>query len=197
MPDSIKRLLVDDWEFVTKDMTLVPVPHLHPVSQILNDYISSQAPKRRQGSAEADVLEEVVQGVREYFDKSLGRILLYRFERQQWFENSTAMNKDPSDPAAVRSTTIPGSRGEGEQTRHINIAGKSPSEVYGPEHLARLFVSMPELIAQTNMDQQSVNRLREELHTLTAWLGKHSRKYFAEAYIDPGEDYKNKAKGAA
>jgi hypothetical protein len=45
-------------------------------------------------------------------------------------------------------------------------------------------VSIPELIAQTNMDQQSVGRLREELIKLTMWLAstENIRKYFSTPY---------------
>lgn len=196
LPDNLKRMLVDDWEFITKDMNLVPVPHEHPVSEILQEYMSHASPKRRDGSAEADILEEVVQGIREYFDKSLGRILLYRYERQQWHELATAASRDPSDAAAVVTTTVPGVDGGDERTFETNVAGKEPCEMYGAEHLARLFVSMPELIAQTSMDSQSVARLKEEMSLLTKWLAKNSAKYFSAAYHNPGEAYKVKARGA-
>lgn len=76
------------------------------------------------------------------------------------------------------------------------IVGKTPSEIYGAEHLCRLFVSMPELIAQTNMDAQSVNRLREELAKMTQWLGKNVDTYFAKEYMNAGQEYTAKASGA-
>ena len=41
---------------------------------------------------------------------------------------------------------------------------------------------MPELTAQTNMDQAAVTRLREELTKFTTWLSKHSEKYFVAKY---------------
>lgn len=181
LPDILKGLLVDDWENITKQLQLVPLPHPHPVTSILADYSAAESPKRRPGSADADVLEEVVQGVREYFDKSLGRILLYRFERQQWLEVHERMAKEDVAMAPA----------DGEE----DLAGKTPSEVYGAEHLCRLFVSMPELIAQTNMDPQSVGRLREELAKMTQWLGKSAPKYFTKSYEDPGSEYMEKAKG--
>lgn len=78
MPDHLKALLVDDWENVTKNQQLVPLPHAHPVDDILNDYLANERPKREEGSASMDILEEVTAGLREYFDKCLGRILLYR-----------------------------------------------------------------------------------------------------------------------
>ena len=57
-------------------------------------------------------------------------------------------------------------------------------------------VTLPELIAQTNMDHQSVNRLREELSKLTNWLGKNVTQYFVSEYETPGQDYVEKARGA-
>jgi len=77
-PDHIKAILVDDWENVTKNQQLVPLPAAHPVNEILNDFLEFEKPKRMPGSAEADILEEVIAGLREYFEKCLGRILLYR-----------------------------------------------------------------------------------------------------------------------
>lgn len=55
-------------------------------------------------------------------------------------------------------------------------------------------VSLPELIAQTNMDHQSVNRLREELSKLTNWLGRNAINYFVNEYETPGQEYTEKAK---
>lgn len=78
IPDHIKAMLVDDWENITKNNQLVPLPHPHPVDDILSDYLNYERPNREDGSANMDILEEVVAGLREYFEKSLSRILLYR-----------------------------------------------------------------------------------------------------------------------
>ena len=127
-PDNLKSLLVDDWENVTKNLLLVPLPSKTPVTLILDTYFDEEKGKRRLGSAEADLLEEVVAGVKEYFDKCLGRILLYRFEREQFFE--------------VRSLWEGAVGGEWE--------GKGPGDVYGAEHLARLFGKCLVLLAFHN-----------------------------------------------
>jgi MRG len=78
IPDHLKAILVDDWENVTKNQQLVPLPSAHPVNSILADYLTFEKPKRIPGSAQADILEEIVAGLKEYFEKCLGRILLYR-----------------------------------------------------------------------------------------------------------------------
>jgi len=61
--------------------------------------------------------------------------------------------------------------------------------------IQRRLVSMPELIAQTNMDHQSVNRLREELSKLTTWLGKNSSRFFTSEYENASQEYIEKARG--
>lgn len=45
------------------------------------------------------------------------------------------------------------------------------------------------------MDQQSVNRLRDELAKLTAWLGKNMVKYFVSEYETPNSEYSEKVRG--
>jgi mortality factor 4-like protein 1 len=59
-------------------------------------------------------------------------------------------------------------------------------------------VSMPELIAQTNMDYQAVNRLREELSQMTTWLAKDTQvnTFFASVYESPGQTYIDKVKSS-
>jgi len=149
--------------------------------------------------------------VREYFDKSLGRILLYRFERQQWLEvrgkmladsetnghAATVIDSDGDVDVDVDDENNGNGAGDSQTVSDSKraLAGKTPSQIYGAEHLCRLFVSMPELIAQTNMDAQSVTRLREELVKMTSWLGKNAAKFFAKAYVDPGTEYVEKSKG--
>lgn len=79
IPDHIKSVLVDDWENVTKNNQLVPLPHPHPVDEIINDYLNYERPSRDPESPHLDILLESMAGLKEYFDKALGRILLYRY----------------------------------------------------------------------------------------------------------------------
>jgi len=60
-------------------------------------------------SASNDVILEMLNGIKQYFDKALGNILLYHFERQQYVQAI----KDYPD--------------------------KEMSSIYGAEHLLRLF----------------------------------------------------------
>ena len=139
--DHLKALLVDDWEAVTKNLSLVPLPSEHPVTEILADYLEEEKAKRRVGSAEYDLLEEVVAGVKEYFNRCLGRILLYRFEREQFFEISKLWD-------------------EGRE----GWEGKGASDVYGAEHLTRLFGMFESiyLVSLHRKDKTRQQKKREE-----------------------------------
>ena len=86
VPDLMKGYLVDDWENVTKSLTLVELPSKAPVNWVLDTYFHEEKGKRRLGSAEAVRLVEIVEGMKTYFDKMLGKVLLYKFERGQYAE---------------------------------------------------------------------------------------------------------------
>lgn len=45
------------------------------------------------------------------------------------------------------------------------------------------------------MDQQSTNRLRDELSKITAWLGKHAGRFFTADYENASQEYIEKARG--
>lgn len=55
------------------------MPHPHPVDEVLQAYLDYERPHRDPDSAPLDIMEETIAGLREYFDKCLGRILLYRY----------------------------------------------------------------------------------------------------------------------
>ncbi|KAL6703313.1 Esa1p-associated factor [Coniothyrium glycines] len=175
MPDRLKSLLVDDWENITKNLQLVQLPSAQPAGRILDEYFKFATITGHRNSTESDILEEVIAGLNEYFNKALGRLLLYRFEREQFYDIHTRINQATDE-----------------------LAGKTLADIYGGEHLLRLLVSMPELIAQTNMDHQAINRLREELSGMTTWLSKESQinAFFSSVYESPGQTYIDKVKSS-
>lgn len=116
MPDALKSILVDDWENITKSYQLVRLPALYPVNRILDDYINQERPKCGDGTAASDLLDEVVAGLKEYFNRSLGRILLYKYERGQ-YEDLLGRISNAAD----------------------DLSGRQLADVYGAEHLLRLF----------------------------------------------------------
>lgn len=118
VPDALKVRLVDDWEFVTKRSQLVPLPRKPNIDEILAMYRAHylSVKKDHKASRPPAVLDEVLDGLRLYFDKALGNNLLYRFERAQYVQQRKAWAEAHHDGSEME-----------------------PSKVYGAEHLLRLF----------------------------------------------------------
>uniref|UniRef100_A0A804PHC1 Chromatin modification-related protein EAF3 n=1 Tax=Zea mays TaxID=4577 RepID=A0A804PHC1_MAIZE len=58
----------------------------------------------------------------------------------------------------------------------------SPSTVYGAEHLLRLFVKLPELLASVNMEEDALNKLQLKLLDVLKFLQKNQITFFTSAY---------------
>lgn len=81
LPGTLKKQLVEDWEFITQMGKLVKLPRSPSAEEILKKYIEFKT--KRDGAVE-DSLVEVLNGLRSYFDKSLPAMLLYPQERAQY-----------------------------------------------------------------------------------------------------------------
>ncbi|RXK38453.1 mortality factor 4-like protein 1 [Tremella mesenterica] len=139
IPDLLKLQLVDDWENVTKHNQLVSLPRQPNVRELLDEYrqyVLATKKSQDRSPRATALLSEIISGITLYFDKALGNNLLYRFERAQYVEQKRA---NPDKPM---------------------------SEIYGAEHLLRLFVNFGPFIAYTNIDPESLNILREYINDI-------------------------------
>ncbi len=80
LPSALKRQLVDDWEFVTKENRLVKLPRDIAVDEIIHKWITSYK------DPENMARREVADGIHSYFNAALSTMLLYKFERPQYNE---------------------------------------------------------------------------------------------------------------
>lgn len=152
LPDSLKVQLVDDWENVTRKEQLVPLPRKPNVREILKEYgdVYRAEHKTKPGESSA-VLDEVLSGLKLYFDKSLPQNLLYRFERPQYVEmrklhgpkmgdgdvgSSGASRSDSKGRGARKSSAADATEDAAGQPASLEMEA---SGIYGAEHLLRLF----------------------------------------------------------
>ncbi|KAI8987085.1 MRG-domain-containing protein [Pilobolus umbonatus] len=126
IPESLKSLLVDDWENITKNRQILCLPRDMTVNRIFEAY-------KAQTTEKDETLDEYIKGLLLYFNKSLGTSLLYRSERKQYEEM---------------------------------CIDKEPSEIYGVEHLLRLFVECPVLINQANIDPDTLAEFKEKCESI-------------------------------
>ncbi|GAA5956087.1 hypothetical protein JCM8115_004409 [Rhodotorula mucilaginosa] len=164
IPDNLKVQLVDDWEAITKNQQLVPLPRVPNVEVILDEwliYLQNEEEEKKRIAA------EVAAGLGLYFNKALGNNLLYRFERGQYQEHY----------------------------KRLQGTGKAMSSVYGGEHLLRLFVNLPELLAHTTLDPESMAVLKDNLHQFLQWMDLNRRVLFVSEYIGTSSGYQNNNRG--
>ncbi|KAH9035008.1 MRG-domain-containing protein [Lactarius pseudohatsudake] len=171
VPDTLKVLLVDDWEAVTKNNQLVTLPRSPTVAEILEEFkqhiLSSPPPNLRDPQV---VLPTIVSGLQVYFDKALGSNLLYRFERPQY--------------ADIRKRYVTGPTVQVSQEREM-------SSIYGAEHLLRMIVSLPAMVAGSTMDPESVGLVRDYVTELMTYMMDQRARLFQREYDSASLQYQN------
>ncbi|KAI5122398.1 hypothetical protein M0805_002949 [Coniferiporia weirii] len=170
IPDILKVQLVDDWENVTKNAQLVPLPRSPNVAELLQEFIAFSSSQKEPLPRAAALLPTVVSGLRLYFDRALGANLLYRFERPQYRQQ--------------RELYVTGS--------HVIVGQqKEMSEVYGAEHLLRMIVSLPAMVSQSKMDPESVSILKDYVHELLRFMVVERNRIFLREYETASSHYQN------
>ncbi|KAJ3528702.1 hypothetical protein NMY22_g9298 [Coprinellus aureogranulatus] len=173
VPELLKQKLVDDWEWVTKDQRIVPLPREPNVVKILEKFkkhiLETKPPHLRDPDLLIDTFNS---GIECYFDKSLGSNLLYRFERKQYSD--------------VRKRYYTGG--------HVKLGVDDlteMSDIYGAEHLLRMIVSLPGMVAQSNLDPDSVVIVRDYVNELLQYMLNERDELFVKEYEQPGTSYQN------
>ena len=58
----------------------------------------------------------------------------------------------------------------------------APSRLYGAEHLVRLIIKLPKLLAQTNLAKGEIPRLKRKIEDLLKYLRQNRARLFLQAY---------------
>ncbi|KAG6821054.1 hypothetical protein H0H93_007213 [Arthromyces matolae] len=171
LPEILKIVLVDDWEAVTKLQRLVTLPREPTVVTLLDEFTDYVKKTKPPSLREPDLLiSSIVSGLIVYFDRSLGANLLYRFERPQFAEMRRQYKT-------------------GQQV--IIGQEKEPSAVYGAEHLLRMIVSLPGMIANSSLDSESVGLVRDYVNELLDWMATERGRIFLPEYETTTVQYQN------
>lgn len=128
-------------------------------------------------AAEASKWKNFLQGLLDLFDEALAPFLLYKQERTHYL----AARMDPN----VLKMEEDGDGG--------GAAGRKPSDVYGAEHLLRLFVRLPQIVASSGSntplfpDRASLINFAECMSDLIVHLQKNKTTCFKGRYRETKE----------
>eukprot|EP00794_Sanderia_malayensis_P007119 gene7119-7923_t len=163
IPRDLRRFLLDDADFVTRQKQLVPLPKPKEksVRAVLEDYI--RVVDKKTNLTKGNATEEVIRGVSEYFDVVLGTQLLYKFERPQY---SDLLKEYPNKPLC---------------------------EIYGPEHLLRLFVKIGGMLSSANLDEKSMHFVVAQIQDFLEWMTKGADDMFTSEYEAATPEYYRRA----
>lgn len=162
IPDDLKQWLIDDWDLVTRQKQLVPIPRKKSVKEILDEYIKSRTENPDDG-LKPGVVQEVADGIQEYFNVMLGTQLLYKFERTQYGD---------------------------VLTEHTNLP---MSHLYGAEHLLRLFVKLGNALSFSSLDDKSVQFVVTHIQDFLDYLSKNADSLFTTDYETATPEYHRRA----
>lgn len=107
-------------------------------------------------------LQDIVDGLQDYFDRALGTMLLYPFERLQY----EALLEDKK------------------------LKDRPMSRIYGPEHLIRLIVKLPLLFQDYHIEKTELALLHSKIEELMKHIGKNQKLLFGtDFYVKAPSDY--------
>lgn len=152
VPGALKRRLLIDWENVTRQKHLLKLPCSTTVRDILDAFLLTKTKNPK----DMQLATEVMTGLRNFFDRVLGSVLLYRFERPQYQET----------------------RAEHE--------GKEASEIYGAEHFSRLFVKLPDILK--NLDMEAKKLVLSQTTAFLRWFASQDA-LFSGLYMPCDPEY--------
>ena len=162
IPDDLKQWLIDDWELITRQKQLVPIPRKQNVKEILEEYVRCRTANPDDG-VKPGVVQEVADGIQEYFNVMLGTQLLYKFERTQY---SDILSEHPNLPMA---------------------------HLYGAEHLLRLFVKLGNTLSYSSLDEKSVQFVVTHIQDFLEYLSKNADSLFTTDYDTATPEYHRRA----
>lgn len=201
LPFSLKKILVEQWEVISQCDMLPQLPSKVTVSQALDKYLESKGVVVNSNKS----AEEPTEGETSNVDSSVmaGSTTIAS-------PNSAANGEAPSNPGTQTNNDVNEEwtemcegiaklfdealpfrllyREESPQSKVLELLPefslKRFSDIYGCEHLLRLFVRLPEMLAdyQDEISEQEIRTIVAKVNDFVRFLHKNQAVLFAQRY---------------
>ena len=182
LPTKLKLQLIDDFDRISRQKQQVPLPRNPTARHIFEQYQSERLKELKQNRNDSvlnvEQVKEFVRGLQSYFEKALGTLLLYRIEREQYAD----VHRGNIKPSASQENMEDGER-------KLEMV-----DVYGAEHLLRLFVKLPSLLVFTDLNEDETRVLKEHLSHFLVWMTNKQSDLFVKQYETIPPSYLNAMK---
>ncbi|KAJ9540761.1 hypothetical protein OSB04_027267 [Centaurea solstitialis] len=175
IPSTLKKQLVDDWEFVNEQDKLVKLPRSPNVDDILDSYLEYMSKK---DDMMTDSIGEIMKGLRCYFDRALPVILLYNKERQQYRESVTDDASPSSIYGAEHLLRLFG------KTNYLVLIGFHRGSTNDLMRSLVHAVKLPELLPYLNIEDDMLVQLQQKFLDFLRFLQKKQSSFFISSYDD-------------
>jgi len=154
IPMNLKKHLLDEWSLISQQDPRRLVKLPRKVTAEMALRDFVATLDDKLDDEQLDSHRDFYEGVQLYFEKALPTVLLYRHEREQYDE----VSKTYSDLV--------------------------PSQIYGTEHLLRLFVRIPKLMSGVFLPPSETNKVYTKFSQFLKFIGKNASKYLSiEEYV--------------
>ncbi|XP_040589598.1 uncharacterized protein LOC121135215 [Mesocricetus auratus] len=147
LPRELKACIVEDLDLVNTHKQLFQLPAEKNVDHILENYVNFVKSQGKSDNGEYSV-DELVYGIREYFNRMLGTKLLCQFEKPQYAEILLAYPDLPM------------------------------SQIYGASHLLRLFVNIGSALTNFSLNRCSLMLVSSYMQDFFNYLSENSSSLF-------------------
>lgn len=154
IPEELKYVLINDWDLVVHQKHLFKVPAKVTVSNIIEQYVMHLA-SQEICPARRSVATEVIKGLGEYFNVSVGPQLCYGIEKLQYKE-------DCESAGAVQ-----------------------PVDIYGSAHLLRLMVKIGGYLSCSNYQEPNCKVIEEHIDDFLTYLDMNRSMFFTSKNYSP------------
>lgn len=155
VPDEIKMKLVDDWENITKDHKLVELPaNKFTVAEILEEFAAYAMLIFDDEEKQLDIYLEIIESLKQYFNKALGTYLLYRYERVQYMDMLNLQNE-----------------------RQVGLC-----DLYSGIFLIRMLSIFPNIMTKSELNIATIRKIKDVLITFWKWFNNHIGEFLIDKY---------------